>query len=277
VTSRLPRNPLVLRDKVKRRIVQRYFVRWHMTLILAGVLLSGVLASRLLLLSGISSMPFRYLLAVTCSYAIFFLLVRIWLSYVMRTASGNRVALDLDVGLPDLPGGTAGPWGGAPSFHGRGGTFGGGGGGASFEDVSAGGDAPAPAAGEVSGLAAPNPSASASSGGGGGIDLDLDDGFVVLLVFALLLAVIFGGAVYLVYMAPAILSEAAFQALLAAALARASRRGVSVGWEEGVLKSTCLPYIMVLIMAGVFGWVAHTHCPAAVKLLEVFRGCVFAH
>jgi hypothetical protein len=72
-----------LRQRVIKRVTRDFFVRWHTTLIFVGVVLSGVVASKLLLVTGLRWMALRYLVAVICSYLIFFLLVRLWLAYIM--------------------------------------------------------------------------------------------------------------------------------------------------------------------------------------------------
>src|ERR1035438_4914777 len=42
-------------------------------------------------------------------------------------------------------------------------------------------------------------------------------------------------------------------------------------WIDGVLRSTCLPFLLVLVLAGALGWSVHHHCPTALKLVDVFR------
>jgi hypothetical protein len=71
--------------KLRRHLGQRFFVRWHMSLILAGVVLAGVGASRALLALGIRSLPLRWLLVLAFDYLVFFLLVRLWIAYVAGT------------------------------------------------------------------------------------------------------------------------------------------------------------------------------------------------
>ncbi len=77
------------------------------------------------------------------------------------------------------------------------------------------------------------------------------------------------------YQAPAILSEAAFQAILASGLARTARNAHDPGWAESVLKKTFLPFAIVLLMAGIFGYEANKRCPGASSVRQVFRTCVF--
>jgi len=118
-------------------------------------------------------------------------------------------------------------------------------------------------------------SGSSASGSGKssglGFDFDFSDEVIVIIALALLLVVIFGAGAYLVYAAPEILSEAAFEALLAAGLIKASRKISRQGWMGSVFKATVLPFIVVLMMTGIFGWIVQKHSPRATRLSEVFK------
>jgi hypothetical protein len=43
---------------------------------------------------------------------------------------------------------------------------------------------------------------------------------------------------------------------------------------RGVLRSTWIPFAIVLVLAGAVGWEAHHHCPSATRLVEVFHCAV---
>jgi hypothetical protein len=218
-----------------------------MTLILAAVVASGVLTSKGLLESGVRSLRLRYPLAVLSSYLVFLLLVRVWIWYVSlrKTVLGSVGNFDLG----NIDGGGIG--GGGGSFQFGGGDSGGGGASDSWD-----GDTPS----------------------GSGFDLDLgggggdDDGWLVLLLLVALALAILGAGGYLVYAAPHILPEAAWQAVLASSFAKVSQEGRH-NWMTGVLRATAIPFAVVLIMAAALGWEAHRHCPSAPRLVEVFR-CV---
>ena len=94
---------------------------------------------------------------------------------------------------------------------------------------------------------------------------------VALLV---LVACLGGAAVWLVWQAPVILPEAAFEALLAAGLVRAARRGESRRWTRGVLKATVIPFLLVLATATFVAWAGHRACPDATRLADVFHRCL---
>jgi hypothetical protein len=256
-----------LAERFKQGILHGFLLRFQMSLILTAVVASGVLSSKLLLLAGFHSLRLRYPIAVLVSYGVFLALVRVWLWYVSirRRVATRRRGLDLDFD------GDGFAWGG-----------GGGGGGGSGSSVEFGGGASGGGGASDSWgegastdfVAVPPPSA-ASGGGGGGhwfpsLDFDLDgDGiWVLILLAALILGIVCAGG-YLVYAAPQILPEAAWQFALAGALKKASTEDGD--WMPGVLKSSAIPFIVVLILATALGWTAHHACPAATKLLQVFN------
>ena len=111
----------------------------------------------------------------------------------------------------------------------------------------------------------------ASSGGPGGGGFDLGDDAIVLIALAAFALVICGAGVYLVWAAPSILSEAAFQALLAAGLIRASSKITQRDWMGSVFRSTCVPFLIVLLTAGILGSVAQKHYPHATRLADIFK------
>jgi hypothetical protein len=255
----------------KQRFPERFSVRLHMTLLLSGVFISGLLFSKVLFELGMRSMLARYLIAVCASYAVFFLLIKIWLWYVTPSPKYEPSLPDIDIGdavnLSQVSGDVI--QGGARAVHkvvdgaisGHGGDFGGGG----ATDVW--GDPPM----FSSSMVESGSGGSSHHRGPGLPGFDLGDDAIVLIVLAALLLAIFGAGAYLVYAAPSILSEAAFQALLAAGLIKASRKMTRQGWVGSVLRATCVPFLIVLLMTGIFGWVAHRHSPNATRLADVFK------
>ena len=259
-------------EHFKQKFPERFFVRLHMTVLLLGVCTSGLIVSKILFEIGLRSMLLRYLIAVCVSYLIFFALMRVWLWYIGAWSKEDPPIPDLDVvdaidlgqmSLDAIGGGIQG----SPdhALDGIGGDFGGGG----ASDVWGTADA----------VSEPVRSSVASVGRGGswgksiGLDIDLgDEGIaIVLIVLGLLLLVIFGAGAYLVYAAPEILAEAAFEALLAAGLINASRKITRKGWIGSVLRATWIPFLLVVLMTGIFGWVAETYFPDATRLADIFR------
>jgi hypothetical protein len=241
-------------QRFKQQILHGYCVRFHMGLILAAVIASGVLTSKLFLELGLHSLRLRYPIAVLGSYAVFLLLVRIWIWYVSIRHTASLAVGNFELG--NFSG--SGSGGGGTSVHFGGGDSGGGGA-SDLWDASAGNTPAIPAPSHSGGFSLPD------------LDLDLDDDgwFVLVLLLALVLCIFCAGG-YLVYNAPQILPEAACQAVLATALTRLSKVP-HYGWMPGILRSTAIPFALVLIFAGALGWAAHRHCPGAARLIDVLR------
>ena len=95
-------------------IAGHFFLRFHMTLILGGTFLAGLLVTKMFLDAGNTNLALRYGVAVAASYAVFLLLINLWLWYVGAhgesddSSAGDVVdALDLayDVGSGLRPSG----------------------------------------------------------------------------------------------------------------------------------------------------------------------------
>ncbi len=82
-----------------------------------------------------------------------------------------------------------------------------------------------------------------------------------------------GVAVWLMWQAPVILPEAAFGALLGSGWLKAARRSEARGWTRGVLRSTVIPFLLVLVAAVFAGWAVHHACPSARRLADVLGAC----
>jgi hypothetical protein len=235
----------------------RFFLRFHMTVILGFTFLAGLGVTKLFLEAGNTTLALRYGTAVVASYLAFLMLLKAWLWYVDdrpgRDADAGDVVDLVDVGS-DLVSGVG--RGVAREFEGGGGSFGGGGASRSFADVGGTGGG--------------------SSGGGGvsdvlsGVGVD-DEGCVLVLVIVVAVVGIAVSGLYLVYAAPGILAEAAFEALLASSLLRGARRAESPHWVGGVVKSTILPFLGIFVLATGFGWFAGEHCPLARRVVDVLE------
>ena len=239
------------RQRFRERLVSRFGLRLHMTLLLAVVFATAFVAARGLLALGVTSMGARYALACLAGYASFFGLVRAWLWYVTAEAASelepehppDDVARAVE---PDVPN---------PERRGR---------------------------ADLGSLDAPNVpvdlgSGGGGSGGGGWGGLDLDEGVVALLVIAvviLVVVVLFGAAGYLIYQAPAVLGEAALEAVLAAVLARSSRAVTRFGWTGSVLAATWKPALATFVVATLGGLTTQALCPGPSTLRGVIQQCV---
>ncbi len=240
-----------MRDhSLKRRCVvwleSRFFLRFHIALILLGSFLAGLLASAVMLRLGVTAMPSRYGLAVMIAYVAFLGLVRLWIAYV-RTETSERAGLDGD--LADV--------------------------------VDTGLDAADLGRGLLHGDAAPHSGVSASwaspgasHDGGGSASEALGDALSadelgVVLAFVVMVLALVGSGLYLLYIGPTLLSEAAASALLAGSLARRTRRLEQEGWTAGVARATVWPLVGVFVTMVAFGLVVDYYLPGAVRLRDV--------
>jgi hypothetical protein len=239
----------------QEKILKRYFVRWHMSAILAATIGSGLLLDKLFLFLGLGGMGFRYALSVLGAYGVFFLLVRMWVWY----AAGVAVTLSLPGFSDDSR--SSGSSSSLPDFGGIGGGSGGGGdvGFSGFQGGDAGG-------GGASDLF-DSPVVSTGGGGGGSglsldLDLDLDDGFWILIILAILIAIICGAGAYLIWMAPEILPDIALECAVGAGLVR-HLKNPEAGWAGRLLWKTWIPLAIVMVAAFFAGAFIQSNCPGA--------------
>jgi hypothetical protein len=230
-------------------ITGRFFLRFHMTVILGVTFLAGLAVTRLFLDAGNTNLALRYGVAVAASYGAFLLLINLWLWYMSPREEDDGAldvvdAIDAADLAADLAGGLRG--GSAPTFQAGGGSFGGGGASGSFGEAAADG---------VSGVVG-----------------DADEGgcaIVVVLVIAAVVLAIAAAGLYLIWAAPGILAEAAFEAFLASALIPGARRSEAQGWLHGTVRATIAPFAVMLIAAVGFGWAANDLCPDARRMADV--------
>ncbi len=258
------------RDRVKRYLVQRFYTRFHMSLILASSGFACMLGNWIMLRAGVHAMWVRYPIAITLAYLTFLAGVWLWLQYVGNTCGDGRKQSVVDGGnLPDLVPNFGGGGGGSSveipdALRVGGGSFDGGGAGGGWTDAN-----PMQAfAGDAS---PPVPSGSGffgDTGKGIGDTLsgfcDLDGEGIVLVVLALVLifsVLLLSG--YIVWFAPDILSEALFGATLAGTLARTAKNNDQAGWVLGVFKKTWWPFAIVFVVSMVFAIYAAIHYPQA--------------
>lgn len=290
------------RDRIKRHLVQRFYVRFHMSLILATAGLAAMLGNWIMLNGlGVHGMWIRYPIAVALAYLAFLAGVALWLRYVgvaQRLTEGGasgdagevlaKSAAD-DI-VPQTVAGSAGgqAWGQplepvAGSERRRKSSD------DSFAldgiDIPIGGSSSTPDVFSNAGGSSGGGGASGSWGdalpaadsGGGGSSFsigdigDLDaDGILLLLLALALIAAIFFISGYVIWFAPDILSEAVFGATLAAGLSRTARRNDSEGWVAGVVWKTWWPFAIVLVFAEAVAIFVAANFPEAATLGQAF-------
>lgn len=266
------------REALEQSLTGRFWLRFHASVLVCGTFATGFLANAAMLQWPVHSVWLRWPLAVVAGYAAFFILVRLWLAYVgIKPLFGPARALDDrrrergGWGF-DLPSGGGGGGGGGASFGGGGGGSGGGGASALFDAPSSPIATPAnPGASAVSGAR--------SSGAGGKLGglfdgADLGDGcLVVVLGFVVLalVAALVGGAIHLVWVAPDLLSDAAFAAMLSAGVVPGLKRAWEPDWNGRVFRAT-LP-VLAVVMAAVLvaAWAFTRYFPGLRTLGEAYR------
>ncbi len=268
-----PRSPLPTPEPLARRrvlatLADRFFIRCHVALIALWGLAIGMLASKLLWMAGIDTLPLRYGLATVAAYLGFLLGVRCWLIYVglssclaqpRRNEAGNKNTSNVelpDISMPGFGGsGSAGGRAGPLPASGRGGTFDGGGASGNFTLDDAG---PLSDAGGSAGEAL-------EAAGDAGDALGL-----ILLVLGLLAAAVLG-AFYLVSQGPLLLAEVAFEALLAGGMVKVARRADQASWLLAALRRSILPALIVGALAVGLGFALEHWFPGKESLVQVLH------
>lgn len=239
----------------------RFWLRFHMSLMLGVAFAAGALANHLLLIVPIPHASLRWVIALALAYGAFFVAMRLWLAYVGARPLGG---IDLDNALDSSGSGGGGGGidiGSSASKGIGGGRFGGGGASSAF-------DSPAP---RVSVAPSANPG---SSHGGFGLDLGGDDGgFIVLVIVTIAIAAaLIGGATYLLVAAPHLLPDVAFGAALTHGFGHGVRQASrDPGWTGSVFSATWKPFVAVTITIVVAGLVFEHYFPGARTLGEAWR------
>ncbi len=248
--SRAPK----LRARFRATLRERLSLRWHMFLIMMGVFLVASVASWALRGAGVSSMALRYPLVTLLAYGAFLGLVRLWLYYVTDAPVVRSVlpegALSGAALVSAMPPRTRHSSDAGDLIEGA----------ADVADVTFG-DEDVPS--------------TDSSGGGGSSSFDVDEGALILIVVAVVLAVLFGLGVYVVWEAPVILSDALFQLLLGAAVQQSARGLDTTHWLASVWRATRWSFLVALTTATIGGVTVSAMCPGATKMGEVLNQCVW--
>ena len=249
-----------MKQNFKKQFVERVFTRIHMTLILLGTILSGVLYSKVLLIAGLEHILARYVIVLMLAYASFFILMKLWLHYLTGAhrkhcmAENLMDAADAVIDIPDFSSADS-----LSNMAGHGGEFGGGGASGGWAD-----------AGCVSETAS-TVGESATGAAGDALSGLADEGGIVLIPLIIFLIVLFGGSIYLIYEAPVIISEAAFQLVLATALIKRAKKIDKADWIGSVFRATWPAFALTFVITMTAGWVVMTYCPQAIKITDVLK------
>ncbi len=181
--------------------------------------------------------------------------------------------MDGVIDLVDLSGGPVSPAEQAIRFGG--GRAGGGGAGGAFDvaaDVTGGNAGPvSDAAGAAADAVGKTAAGTGKAAGKAALGLlDADEGGLALLLLGTLLALVAAAGGYLIWQAPSILPEAAFDAALAASLLRGAKRLDAPDWTAGVFRATWKPFLWVVAVTVAFALAASRYFPHATKIAEIF-------
>ncbi len=251
----------------QKHLQHRFSLRLHMFVILLATILSGVLFLKVLFLLGLVDVRIRYPLSVCLSYLVFFACIKVWLLCISPHRSGKTNTIGWgDLSLPSH-GGSGG--GRISSFRSGGGQFSGAGASGSFGD-----DRTAIAETGLSTAPDPIPANSVSGGIGGTAGevadaLGDDDVIVAVIILVVFVATVLGSIIYILYNAPTILSDAAFQGFLAASLISRTRIMTGLGWMGSVFRTTWKPFAVTLGVAFLSGIILHWYFPRAVRLTDI--------
>lgn len=240
----------------------RHPLRFHMSAILLATAFSGLLFSKVFLAFSVENFIIRYPLAVLFSYLIFFICIKLWLLYVApKKRNLTSDASDwLDLPTPSSGGSPADH---VPTFHGGGGSFGGGGASASFDvDSSVAPETP---------ISTISEGASSAADGVGDLVGEISGPAIAIGVLVILIVTILGNAVFVLSEAPMILSEAAFEGLLAASLVNKAKVIDDENWIGSVFKTTWKPFASICAVAFIAALILHRYYPQATRLSDIFR------
>lgn len=244
-----------------KRLQAKIPARWHMSLICLTTVATGILISKSILFFDLAAPMIRYGTAVVFAYGVFFVLIYLWLKihFGSRRETFYESAIDaadaIDTVHPIDIGTSKNMHG--PAWHGHGGQFSGGGASSSWESSKEGV------------ISSTKESADLKEIAGVG---DLDEGIVIVLIIAALAAV-FGSAGYIIYQAPEILLEAAFEVVLAAGLLRRAKKLESEGWHYSIFKRTWWLFAIVLSVSMAFGFFIKHQCPEASSFAQYRELC----
>ncbi|AWH44491.1 MULTISPECIES: hypothetical protein [Stenotrophomonas] len=235
--------------RARRQLQHQGWPRLQMALIVLLTGGAGFLASHVLRLAGLDSMLLRYPLAVLLAYAVFLLLMWIWIRWRWDAVADGAGDVASNAG-----GGGSTPRSG-PSWGGNGGHSGGGGASASWGEASAASVMDSDGASLID----------AATEHEAGLPL-----LAVLGILALVASVLLASA-WVVWSAPVLMAELLVDAAIVGGLYRRMQGMGAQGWWRLCLSHTFWPLLGLLVFFAGLGWVAQQLAPGAVSLMQVVQ------
>lgn len=241
------------KQKLKQWLKKKISFRFHMFLVMLSTIFLGISSNFVMYrILGLDHPALRYPLAVIISYGWFLLFIRYYIKiilYDLQQDDSNSSDLIDVVDVLDIPVPMTEEVLVAEPIYlpNRGGEFSGGGASGKWGESSDSGILSA---------------------------VDVDEGvIVVVIVGAILAAVVFTSGTYLIWHSPEILSECLLQVILVTGIKRRMNRFSESEWLAHILKTTVLPFIVVLVVSIIFGGVLKDKCPEANSVKEFKETC----
>lgn len=245
----MPAHSRTLALKLLRRKLEREgFPRLQMFLIVSITGAAGFLASYWMLGAGITGMSVRYPAAVGVSYAVFLVLLWLWL----RTSAEDYTD------IPDLNGFSPPTRRHADSSPGKSSSEG-----TCDEPAShstAFDDSPAFVGTDEGGVVGDTLGAAGQA-----------EEFAIPLFVLMLVAALAFSSLFIIYSAPALLAELLLDGVLAASLYRRLRRLETRHWLETAIRRTVIPFALTALVAAVSGWGMKLYAPDAHSIGDVMN------
>jgi len=234
--------------RARRQLQYHGWPRLQMALIVLLTGGAGFLASHALRLVGLDSMLLRYPLAVLLAYAVFLLLMWLWIRWRWDAVADGAAEIAGNGGC-----GGSSPRAG-PSWGGSGGHSGGGGASASWAEAST------PSIADADGA-----SLLEVADGEAGLPLLAVLGLIALVVTVLL------ASVWVVWSAPVLMAELLVDAAIVGGLYRRMQGMGAQGWWRLCLSHTFWPLLGLVVLFAALGWGAQQLAPEAVSLMQVVQ------
>lgn len=247
-----------LKDWMKRKIS----FRWHMTFMMMTTIALGAVTNIVLYnLIGIQHPALRYPLTVLIAYGWFFLIIRLYLTFILERKKTNEA--NIVDGIDLIPTDFSRPSQSTislteiktESWTGEGGSFSGGGASGSWAE-----------AGETAVEKVADSAFSVADDEAGGI--------LILVVVGILGIAIFGSGAYFVWHSPEILSECLLQVLMVSGIQKRLKNANETDWMSHLFRATYKPVVFVVLASVIAGAVLKINCPLANNLREVRTNCV---
>lgn len=264
------------RPETRATVIEAIQARLSMPRVQISVLLlitafAAFACSAIMLRLGMTSMAWRYPIAVLVGYIVFLILLRLWLWWQSEESvigsggdvgnvgvDGDLIVAAGDLSIPDIGSGS-----GDTFSLGGGGDFGGGGAGGSWSDADV--KAPIPVAFSSSASPTSFSAGSSSSSGLPDIDVDLDEGLALIVVVVVLLLV-FSALIYVIWIAPVLLAELVIDAAVVGSLYRPVKNIERTHWLRTALRRTAIPAGIVMLLFFLAGFVMQAAVPEAVTI-----------